>query len=56
MNALRGRVTILFITHQLPKSLRFDTVYELGRGPQDDKRLDVIRGGEAPPAPEVKPE
>jgi subfamily B ATP-binding cassette protein HlyB/CyaB len=50
VSSLRGRVTILFITHQLPKSLRFDSVYELGRGPHDDKRLDVIRGGEASPA------
>jgi ATP-binding cassette, subfamily B, bacterial HlyB/CyaB len=56
VSALRGRVTILFITHQLPKSLRFDTVYELGRGPQEEKRLDVIRGKDAPPAPESKPE
>ncbi len=55
VNGLRGRVTILFITHQLPKSLRFDSVYELGHGPKDDKRLDVIRSGDAP-APEGKPE
>lgn len=55
VNGLRGRVTILFITHQLPKSLRFDSVYELGNRPKDDKRLDVIRGGDAPSS-EGKPE
>jgi subfamily B ATP-binding cassette protein HlyB/CyaB len=56
VNGLRGRVTILFITHQLPKSLRFDSVYELGHGPKDDKRLDVIRGADAPAHTEGKPE
>jgi subfamily B ATP-binding cassette protein HlyB/CyaB len=57
VNGLKGRVTILFITHQLPKSLRFDSVYELGRAPHDDKRFDVIRGGEAPvPTKEGSPE
>jgi subfamily B ATP-binding cassette protein HlyB/CyaB len=55
VNGLRGRVSILFITHQLPKSLRFDSVYELGLRPNDDKRLDVIRGGDASP-PDGKPE
>jgi len=59
VNGLRGRVTILFITHQLPKALRFDSVYELGKGPTDDKRLDVIRRTDAPTPPstqEGKPE
>ncbi|HEU5135390.1 MAG TPA: peptidase domain-containing ABC transporter [Steroidobacteraceae bacterium] len=48
VNTLRGRVTILFITHQLPKALRFDSVYELGRAARDDKHFDVIRGEEVP--------
>ena len=48
VNGLRGRASILFITHQLPKSLRFDSVYELGRT-ADEKKFGVIRGGEAAP-------
>jgi subfamily B ATP-binding cassette protein HlyB/CyaB len=45
INTLKGRVTILFITHQLPRSLKFDAVYEIGKLPAEDKRFEVIRGG-----------
>lgn len=31
IDALRGKVTILFITHAIPRSLRFDAIYKLGR-------------------------
>jgi subfamily B ATP-binding cassette protein HlyB/CyaB len=31
VNALRGKVTMLFITHALPKSLKVDAVFRLGR-------------------------
>lgn len=53
VNALRGRVTILFITHQLPRALRFDAVYEIGRGSAEEKRFEVIQGGvpDRPDAP-----
>jgi subfamily B ATP-binding cassette protein HlyB/CyaB len=47
VNGLRGRVTILFITHQLPRGLKFDAVYELGAGGAEEKRFDIIRGGAA---------
>jgi subfamily B ATP-binding cassette protein HlyB/CyaB len=45
INTLKGRVTILFITHQLPRSLKFDAVYEIGRLSADEKRFEVIQGG-----------
>lgn len=44
INALKGKVTILFITHQLPRALRFDAVYEIGRA-TEEKRFEVIQGG-----------
>jgi subfamily B ATP-binding cassette protein HlyB/CyaB len=51
ISGLKGRVTILFITHQLPRALKFDAVYEIGRGPQDENRFEIIRGGTAPARP-----
>lgn len=44
VNLLKGRVTILFITHQLPRALRFDAVYEIGRT-AETKNFEVIQGG-----------
>jgi subfamily B ATP-binding cassette protein HlyB/CyaB len=32
INRLKGKVTVLFIAHQLPKSLRIDQVISLGGG------------------------
>jgi len=37
INALRGKVSMLFITHQLPKSLQVDEVIKIG-----EKRLSVV--------------
>ena len=52
VNSLRGRVTILFITHQLPRALRFDAVHELGGAGNEEKHFDVIQGGAGvPPVP-----
>lgn len=31
IDSLRGKVTIVFITHAIPRSLRFDAIYKLGR-------------------------
>lgn len=31
IDSLRGKVTIIFITHAIPRSLRFDAIYKLGR-------------------------
>jgi subfamily B ATP-binding cassette protein HlyB/CyaB len=45
ISGLKGRVTILFITHQLPRGLKFDAVYEMGGGSVEDKRFEVIQGG-----------
>jgi subfamily B ATP-binding cassette protein HlyB/CyaB len=47
VNALKGRVSILFITHQLPRSLKVDSVFEIGRVVVDEKRFGVIQGGAA---------
>jgi ATP-binding cassette, subfamily B, bacterial HlyB/CyaB len=47
INALKGRVSILFITHQLPRSLKVDVTYEIGRPGADEKRFGVIQGGAA---------
>jgi subfamily B ATP-binding cassette protein HlyB/CyaB len=51
IGTLRGRVTILFITHQLPRALKFDAVYELGRSAVEEKHFEIIDGGmrTAPP-------
>lgn len=45
INTLIGRVTILFITHQLPRSLKFDAVYRMGGLPAEERKLEIIRGG-----------
>jgi len=45
INSLKGQVTILFITHHLPRNLKFDAEHEIGGAQGDDKRFEVIRGG-----------
>jgi subfamily B ATP-binding cassette protein HlyB/CyaB len=52
INSLKGRVTILFITHQLPRTLQLDAVYQIGRASGEEKRFEIIRGraGDGPPA------
>ena len=35
INTLKGKVTMLFITHQVPKGLRVDEVFEFGGKPQE---------------------
>jgi subfamily B ATP-binding cassette protein HlyB/CyaB len=32
VNKLKGRVTLLFITHQIPKGLQVDEVFNFGHG------------------------
>ncbi|WP_129643210.1 peptidase domain-containing ABC transporter [Peristeroidobacter agariperforans] len=44
INSLKGRVTIVFITHQLPRSLKLDAVYEIGKPGGEEKRFEIIRG------------
>ena len=42
INALRGRVSMLFITHQLPKSLKVDEIVRIG-----ERTLSVVSGRES---------
>jgi subfamily B ATP-binding cassette protein HlyB/CyaB len=41
INALKGKVTMLFITHALPHTLRVDSVIQVGR--QGAKEIQVVR-------------
>lgn len=43
VNNLKGRVTMLFITHAMPKSLQIDDVFRLGGSPSRN-HLEVLRG------------
>jgi subfamily B ATP-binding cassette protein HlyB/CyaB len=46
VNALKGKVTILFITHQVPKGLRVDDAVILGTGTSEmDPELRVNQQG-----------
>jgi ATP-binding cassette, subfamily B, bacterial HlyB/CyaB len=47
INSLKGRVTILFITHQLPRTLKLDAVYEIGKIGGEEKRFEIVRGRSA---------
>lgn len=40
---LKGKVTILFITHQLPKGLQVDEAVVLGKGDSRDTSGDTLR-------------
>ncbi|MHB0986529.1 MAG: ATP-binding cassette domain-containing protein [Sulfuricella sp.] len=41
INRLKGRVTMLFITHQIPRGLQVDEVFSLGAG-QGATRMEVV--------------
>jgi hypothetical protein len=41
INKLKGRVTMLFITHQIPRGLQVDEVFSLGTG-QGATRMEVV--------------
>jgi subfamily B ATP-binding cassette protein HlyB/CyaB len=45
ISGLKGRVTILFITHQLPRGLKFDAVFEIRGAGTEEKHFEIIRGG-----------
>jgi ATP-binding cassette, subfamily B, bacterial HlyB/CyaB len=45
INALKGKVTMLFITHALPKGLQVDAIYRLG--PQGAQRVALAPGHNA---------
>ncbi|MGQ0657528.1 MAG: peptidase domain-containing ABC transporter [Chromatiales bacterium] len=43
INTLKGRVTVLFIAHQIPKGLQIDEVVQIGGGAgRDEKHMSVI--------------
>lgn len=46
VNALKGRITMIFITHALPRALKIDTVIQLGKdGAQQMSRVDTEATG-----------
>jgi len=42
VNALKGKVTMLFITHQLPKGLQVDEVFRFGAEPKQPRMMGVV--------------
>jgi subfamily B ATP-binding cassette protein HlyB/CyaB len=42
INKLKGRVTMLFITHQIPRGLQVDEVFNLGGGQHGAMKMVVI--------------
>ena len=42
VNQLKGRVTMLFITHQLPKGLLVDEVFRFGQQGQQPQMMGVV--------------
>lgn len=46
VNALKGKVTMLFITHQLPKGLQVDEVFRFGQQNQQPQMMGLVEQGE----------
>ena len=42
INPLKGKVTMIFITHQVPKGLRVDEVFEVGMGAKHNIKTDTV--------------
>jgi subfamily B ATP-binding cassette protein HlyB/CyaB len=42
VNALKGKVTMLFITHQLPKGLQVDEVFRFGSQPEQPRMMGMV--------------
>jgi subfamily B ATP-binding cassette protein HlyB/CyaB len=42
INKLKGRVTMLFITHQIPRGLQVDEVFSFGTGQQGAMKMEVV--------------
>lgn len=42
INALKGHVTMLFITHQVPKGLKLDEVVQIGSSDGEDKHFGIV--------------
>jgi len=43
INKLKGQVTMLFITHQIPKGLQVDEVFSFGSDPQHNTKIETVR-------------
>ena len=42
INQLKGKVTMLFITHQIPKGLQVDAVFSFGQDSQHSTQVGVV--------------
>jgi len=54
VNGLKGRVTLIFITHAMPRALQIDEVIHLGKGAAKDggvQQLKVVQASAAPKTP-----
>jgi subfamily B ATP-binding cassette protein HlyB/CyaB len=47
VNSLKGKVTMLFITHQIPKGLQVDEVFSFAKNPPPLQMKVVEQGGSA---------
>jgi hypothetical protein len=47
INQLKGKVTMLFITHALPKALRVDGVLKIGKQGSSEAPHELVRVAEA---------
>ncbi|BBP01090.1 hypothetical protein [Sulfuriferula nivalis] len=45
INKLKGRVTMMFITHQIPRGLQVNEVFNFGAGQQGAVRMEVVEDG-----------
>ena len=44
INRLKGKVTMLFITHQIPRGLQVDAVFSFGNDSQHNTKVGVVEG------------
>ena len=42
INKLKGKVTMIFITHQIPRGLQVDEVFSFGSDSQHSTRVEVV--------------
>ena len=47
INRLKGQVTMVFITHQIPKGLQVDEVFSFGNDHLDTTKVGVVGEGES---------
>ena len=47
INKLKGQVTMIFITHQIPKGLQVDEVFSFGNDKQHNTKVGVVREGDS---------